>query len=195
MDNSNIEFIDIFKITLIKQKINEDLKQLFDYCLFLKNNSLGRNISNRGGWQSNDLDKTNFVVNKIVREINLKLSDISDIYLLNKKIEIDNIWCNFNGHKDSNVEHIHGNSILSGVFYLSCPDENSFLTFIRDTYIEYHLKETDLKNYTNITNTIFNLAPEENFIYFFPSWLKHRVESNMSEMERVSISFNTWWKK
>jgi hypothetical protein len=194
MDNSNIQFIDIFKITVIKQKINEDLNEFFNYCLLLKNNSSSRSVSNRGGWQSPDLDKNNFIVNKIVKEINLKLTKISDIYLFNKKVEVDNIWCNFNGYKDSNVEHIHGDSILSGVFYLKCPTRNSFLAFIRDTYIDYHLKETDLKSYTNLTNTIYNIIPEENYLYFFPSWVKHRVEPNDSEIERISISFNTWWK-
>lgn len=194
MNDINIEFIDIFKISVIKQKINKNLNEFFNYCLFLKKNSQGRNVSNRGGWQSNDLDKNNVVVSNIIKEINLKLENISNIYLFNKKIEIDNIWCNFNGYKDSNVEHIHGDSILSGSFYLKCPSKNSYLTFIRDTYIEYHLKETNLKNYTNLTNTIYNIIPEENYVYFFPSWVKHRVEPNDSKIERISVSFNTWWK-
>jgi hypothetical protein len=44
------------------------------------------------------------------------------------------------------------------------------------------------------TYTIYNIIPEENYVYFFPSWVKHRVEPNDAEIERISVSFNTWWK-
>ena len=34
------------------------------------------------------------------------------------------------------------------------------------------------------------LPSEEGRLYIFPSWIKHLVEPNMSDEERISISFN-----
>ena len=34
------------------------------------------------------------------------------------------------------------------------------------------------------------LLSEEKTLYVFPSWIKHLVQPNMSDEERISISFN-----
>ena len=42
----------------------------------------------------------------------------------------------------------------------------------------------------NFTQTFF-VEPEKNVLYVFPSWLQHFVDANMSQEERISLSFNT----
>ena len=37
----------------------------------------------------------------------------------------------------------------------------------------------------------FMVKPEKNVLYVFPSWLQHFVDANMSQEERISLSFNT----
>ena len=35
--------------------------------------------------------------------------------------------------------------------------------------------------------------PEENSLIFFPSWLQHQVATNLSNEDRVILSFNLMW--
>mgnify|MGYP001319873862 CR=1 FL=1 len=44
--------------------------------------------------------------------------------------------------------------------------------------------------YIFFTQTFF-VKPEKNVLYVFPSWLQHFVDANMSQEERISLSFNT----
>ena len=46
-------------------------------------------------------------------------------------------------------------------------------------------------DYNNYNSGTWWLPSEENNLYLFPSWLKHRVEPNLNKNEnRISISFN-----
>lgn len=43
-------------------------------------------------------------------------------------------------------------------------------------------------NYHN--STLWGFRPEDNYLFLFPAWLKHSVTPNLSQEERISISFN-----
>ena len=44
-----------------------------------------------------------------------------------------------------------------------------------------------MQGYDYPINTI---APKENMLVIFPSWVPHAVEINLSDEERISLSFN-----
>ena len=43
---------------------------------------------------------------------------------------------------------------------------------------------------TDFTAEEIRMRPEEGRMYVFPGWLEHGVEENLSDRDRVSISFN-----
>jgi hypothetical protein len=54
----------------------------------------------------------------------------------------------------------------------------------------YFLK-SDVERISTKTNSFVAVKkPLESFFYIFPSWVKHHVESNDSQGERISIAFN-----
>ena len=50
-----------------------------------------------------------------------------------------------------------------------------------------HLKDYQLQSYDYAVNTI---SPIENLLVVFPAWVPHGVEINLSDEERISLSFN-----
>ena len=42
----------------------------------------------------------------------------------------------------------------------------------------------------NFTQTFF-VKPEKKNVLYVPSWLQHFVDANMSQEDRISLSFNT----
>ena len=68
-------------------------------------------------------------------------------------------------------------------------NENLVLTICPDNPGQLvSLNFTEFNKY----NSSYHWMPaKENTLYIFPSWLKHKVEPNMNNDERISISFNT----
>jgi uncharacterized protein (TIGR02466 family) len=85
--------------------------------------------------------------------------------------------------------HNHYPSLLSGVFYSKIPKNSGNLIFKIDD-LNYHLMNLNLSEYNVYNSSNYSLSPEEGFLHIFPGWLKHEVEPNLSEEERISFSFN-----
>ena len=84
-------------------------------------------------------------------------------------------------------EHVHSNSMISGVAYIQCPPKSGNLSF--------HNKETglfDLPTETmNLWNSlIYSFEPQANTVVFFPSDTYHGVDENQSTEQRYSLAFN-----
>ena len=56
------EIVETFKSVVYRNKIDINNKKLLKYILNIKNKEKGRNISNKGGWQSNDLDLNETII-------------------------------------------------------------------------------------------------------------------------------------
>jgi len=186
-----MELIEPFKQFIIKVPLKQDLKNIFKFCNKIMVKQKGRNISNSGGFQSNDLNKEELVLNSLIKDIELN-SDIikKDVLGINSNLSLTNIWTNINGFKDFNIMHKHPFSKLSGVFYVNVPKNSGDLTFVNDTEIELFIKNNDIIEFNNYNSSTFSVKPEENMLYFFPSWLNHFVKPNLSKEKRISISFN-----
>ena len=52
-------------------------------------------------------------------------------------------------------------------------------------------KSKTLNTYNKYRSNYYNITPKENLLVLFPGWLDHLVESNNSNENRISISFNT----
>ena len=56
--------------------------------------------------------------------------------------------------------------------------------------MEGYVKKEYVKEYNPLNSNIWWYTPQDNVLILFPSWLKHQVETNQSEEDRISISFN-----
>jgi len=164
---------------------------LIDWIYNYKKQTDGVIISNRGGWQSPSdfwhqqsfLQYYNYLCTHIFQSINF----------YNLKLKISNMWININQKGDYNVEHDHPNSILSGVLWIKCPENCGGLQFNSSkSFLESYLLQNaddDFRRETNYYNT-FTITPKNGVILLFPSHMRHSVEENTSNEDRISISFN-----
>jgi uncharacterized protein (TIGR02466 family) len=192
MDLKKIFKTEIFTASIYSFKLDLDLKAINDYCYFYSNNKKSVKKSNSNGFQSEDVSNNSDIINLLKNTFLEKTNIVSkEIYKINNNLKISNIWFNINKYKDYNMEHDHPNSILSGVFYSKIPKDSGKLVFKSSENIGVYLSNISILEYNseNSTKIIFNT--DINYLHIFPSWLKHYVEPNMSNEDRISLSFNT----
>lgn len=86
-------------------------------------------------------------------------------------------------------EHIHSNSMLSGVFYAKVPENGGNLLFKDPSAVA---KTMFIRHYNDFPTvpTIYTHVVEEGQMVIFPSWLPHMTEVNKSNENRIMVSFN-----
>lgn len=147
--------------------------------------------SNRGGWQSKE-DHFYFdpsfarYYDYIVRHI------LSSTPFPNTKVILSNMWININRKGDYNASHDHPRSLLSGVFWVKTPKDCGGIVF--ESPMEFNYSFLYEKAHPQLKELNFNnskhFSPLEGSILLFPSNLRHHVEPNQSEEDRISIAFN-----
>ena len=106
-----------------------------------------------------------------------------------QRLAITNCWANVNRHGEAHTIHTHPNNVLSGVYYVRAPMNSGRIVF-------HDPRQQALVLIPKVTErTAFNayrhrIDPAEGMLLVFPSWFQHEVESNQSDEERISVSFN-----
>jgi uncharacterized protein (TIGR02466 family) len=100
-----------------------------------------------------------------------------------------NAWANINPKYASNKIHDHANCLLSGVYYVKTPPDSGVLMFY-DPRSAKTFYRPPLRDFNAYTADAVAHAATEGLLLIFPSWLKHGVEPNLGEGDRISISFN-----
>ena len=188
---------EIFKIPLYNKKLSLNTKSISSLCLsYLKKEPKGRQGSNRGGWQSDELSVSEHILlplyNSIISHGNLFKKELE----FNGELEINNIWININGYRDSNVLHKHNHCLLSGVYYVNVPKDSGNIVFRRPGCDTFTFDwDKNQKAYNHFNSATWKIPPTNNTLLLFPSWLNHMVDPNMNKKEkRISISFNLSYK-
>ena len=152
---------------------------------------IGRKISNRGGWQSNQINIQECKSKTLKKIIIDSLSGFTPISE-NVSMVIEG-WKNINAPGDFNVKHDHPRSNLSGVLWIKTAKNSGNLVF---TSPQLFNKFQELYNYTDEfkydtkSYMTYYFPPTEGRILLFPSSLEHEVEENKSNEDRISYSFN-----
>jgi uncharacterized protein (TIGR02466 family) len=180
--------IELFKSIVGKEKLKQDLFYLTKLSFDIEKTTSKVIKSNFGGFNSGDIDSN------LMPQLTKDILHFGNIFFknfnLNEKLKLGNIWININRHKDSNLQHAHPFSKISGVFYIKAPKNSGNLVFINPHPIENYLRTKNIDNFNHFNSKIWSIPPEENILYLFPSWLEHRVDMNLSKEERISVSFN-----
>ena len=106
-----------------------------------------------------------------------------------QRLVITQCWANKNPPGSKHHEHVHPNSILSGVFYLK---QDKTLPPIQFNKSIQGAMKLDPKKYNNLNSETFLLPCVDGELLLFPSNLKHSVPTNMGKEARISLSFNTF---
>ena len=150
----------------IEQKANSNFKSKDTYLL---NHEQFKNIKN-------------FIyesLNKFTK--NISQSD--------QRLVVTQCWLNKNPKGSKHHEHVHPNSIISGVFYFKQDPKLPPISFSK--LIQSAMK-LDPKKYNNLNSETFLLPCTDGELILFPSNLKHSVPINMGDEPRISMSFNTF---
>ena len=188
------EVQNLFPVPILKTKLDYPLDEIEALCQIERSkDSTGIIKSNLGGWQSGNIiypDSPFFFlqdIEKICQEI------AKDVLKINKSIFLNNAWININQKDNSNQVHTHPNNILSGVYYVKTPEKCGNIVFRHPGFdmMERDWEEIVSDSDHNVYNSdTWWLPAKTNTLYIFPSWIKHLVGPNMSDEERISISFN-----
>jgi len=150
----------------IEQKANSNFKSKDTYLL---NHEQFKNIKN-------------FIyesLNKFTKEV--LMSD--------QRLVVTQCWLNKNPKGSKHHEHVHPNSIISGVFYFKQDPKLPPISFSKSIQ---HAMKLDPKKYNNLNSETFLLPCTDGELILFPSNLKHSVPINMGDEPRISMSFNTF---
>jgi uncharacterized protein (TIGR02466 family) len=97
-------------------------------------------------------------------------------------------WLNWTESGEAHHQHYHGNSIVSGVFYISTEQEDS-IEFIKKDEPPYTIIP---KQWTYLNSLRCKVPAEEKVLLLFPSELLHEVKPRDGHKTRISLSFNTY---
>lgn len=187
MSNIKIENRVIFPTVISTAEIEIDNNKLEQFIQNLrKQDPIGRTYSNKGGWQSQDLDLTAGELSDLLDNI-LSVTDAVAKELNLTNLRLTNAWANINEPFNYNQLHVHPGAILSGTYYIKKPSNSGPIEFMRSDGGE-HFTNPAQKSFFVDGWALFE--PTAGTIIIFPGWLKHSVGPNLSQEERISISFN-----
>jgi len=95
------------------------------------------------------------------------------------------------------MRHIHGNSIFSGVLYISVPPNSGNLVFdlnVNDDRNITSIMEPQIRTQNQYNTRVYHLQPQNNMLVLFPANLSHQVDINRSNEDRISLAFNYFLK-
>lgn len=142
----------------------------------------------------------NTAPNNIKEFITNALNEYSEKTLGTKqRLRVTQSWCTkHDGIPQETFTHVHQNSIVSGVYYVSADESNSGITFYKDTtyndnYISWDTDES-LKNQYPWNWDWYKFPAKTGTLLLFPSRIKHGVVGGQSNNIRCSLAFNTWFE-
>lgn len=86
-------------------------------------------------------------------------------------------------------QHTHSNSMLSGIFYARVPKSAGNLVFHDPAAVAKSMVILDPHDFPSAVTRHTHLVKSGQMI-IFPSWLPHRTEKNLSNQDRIMVSFN-----
>ena len=189
----NYKVTNIFPVPIHQFDVNgfSEIQNIYERLInpILKEDK-GVEISNYGGWQSSSFRVENeddllhfFLINCLASFPPLKKT--VNMFVVG--------WININRPGDFNIKHSHPTSDLSGVLWIKTPNNCGNIQFHSpssfETFLEIESYTDDFRNSNNYHHAYW-LPAKEGRMLIFPSHLEHDVKENLSNEDRISVSFN-----
>ena len=172
------------------KEVNE---QMYKYIKSKKeNDKIGISKSNIKGWHSKDFnlnekEPQDFIA-FILPAIEKIMTDM-DWDKVNQTAKIINMWAIVNTGGSANLRHQHGNSTISAAYYVRAPKNSGDIVFYDPRPAPVYFHPNVVK--PNLLNAQVNgINPKEGALVLFPSYVEHSVNGNLSDEERIVVSFN-----
>ena len=196
MNNTTSEINLIFSTPIWTSHLNEyqDVNRKMEEYIKkqMELDSKGKKASNINGWHSENFnlkdEEVVFFINTISVKIQKAMEDMG-WDLKKNKIEIPNIWSIINKRGSSNAMHIHSNSYISAAYYVKAPEKCGDIVFY-DPRQSRLVRKPKISKLNNLNGEEVNIKPTDGLLVLFPSYLYHSVNENLSNEERIVISFN-----
>ena len=191
----NRDYVDLFIAPIQLTDLDLNIDSLIEFCYEMKRkNEKGVEISNIGGWQSDDvINETHTEFVKLKTEI----EDAANIFhheIQLKKThyqKIGNIWVNINQKGHSNEFHDHPHSCFSGAFYLTKSEAPIIFRHPFRDISTYFWGKSIVEGWNQVNSGRWTIEPIPNMLLIFPPWIQHKVSINKEDTDRISLSFNT----
>ncbi len=172
------------------ENINTELKNyIYDQR---EKNPDGAKKSNVNGWHSEEFDLKNENLKNFISEISKIIGNsIKDMDwdLETQVVKITSMWSIVNNKGAFNEKHHHGNSALSAAYYVKAEQNAGNIVFYdpRQANVFHHPTS---KEVNSINAQVQSVTPKAGTLVLFPSYLEHKVNPNLSNEDRIVISFN-----
>ncbi len=187
------DVIPMFPTLVWKIQINAKLHDAIDAKILATLERIKRDLPKLGagqGWQSEQTLHEREEFRDFVSCVNNAVQSVLRFLRIGyDAFEITGCWATVLAKGAMHKAHSHPNNFLSGVYYvrthpgtdtINFHDPRSQTGIIRPPVVELTADNTD-----QVVVTVKNGT-----LLVFPAYLQHSVDANMSEEERISISFN-----
>ena len=196
LKKKNKEYLNLFPVPIQLAQTELNIDSLIEFCYEMKRkNEKGVEISNVGGWQSNNIiNETHTEFVKLKTEIDDAVKVYHEDVKFKKTIEqkISNIWININQKGHSNGYHVHARATLSGAFYLTKVIAPIVFQHPFHDITQYYWDSFLIEEWNETNSGEWRLVSEPNTLIIFPAWLYHKVLMSKEDTDRISLSFNTY---
>ncbi len=111
-----------------------------------------------------------------------------------RKLKLEDIWINILPEGGMHSSHIHPHSVISGTTYVAMPKGASAIKFEDPRSQMLMASPVRKKDARRELKTFIYVEPDVGDVLLWESWLRHEVPMNMSEEDRISVSFNYAWE-
>ncbi len=110
-----------------------------------------------------------------------------------RALKLEDIWINILPEGGMHASHLHPHSVISGTTYVAMPDGASALKLEDPRSARMMAAPARNKDARRELQTFTYEKPAVGDVLLWESWLRHEVPMNMSEDDRISVSFNYAW--
>ena len=159
-----------------------------------ENDKEGVERSNVIGWHSKSFkfEKGN-VPHNFIKSIHTYVKEvIANGYgwkYVQEKIGVTEMWAIINKKNSFNTLHNHTNCYLSVVYYVKAPNNCGSIQFYDPNEVKKY-RHPEIETRTELSAFGYSIKPKEGNLLIFPSYLYHDVGKNLSDKDRIIISFN-----
>lgn len=110
-----------------------------------------------------------------------------------RELRLEDLWINILPEGGTHSSHIHPHSVISGTTYVAMPEGTSAIKFEDPRLPMMMAAPARQKTARRELRSFIYGAPAVGDVLLWESWLRHEVPVNMSEEDRISVSFNYSW--
>ncbi|MBE0452791.1 2OG-Fe(II) oxygenase family protein [Roseovarius autotrophicus] len=108
-------------------------------------------------------------------------------------LRLEDIWINILPEGGMHSSHIHPHSVISGTTYVAMPEGASALKLEDPRSARMMAAPPRRKDARQDMRGFVYVTPQVGDVLLWESWLRHEVPMNMSDEDRISVSFNYAW--